>query len=306
MTEENNNIPQEPIYYNSNSTDSFTRLKEKETKAIRKNNIFMLGVAAAVLVGYAALSVAVVSNDNKTNSVSAQESVSQETKNGLEDLTNILADPNIADNQINEQLPTLPMMDTNIENIKLPKGVNKVDGGYVYGDPNASTKVEVWADFQCPYCASFDSDAAEPLSFAEDNNAISNEYYYAAFLSPGSVRAANALGCAADQDKFREFRKFASELQMNQPGEFTDEVLINIGQEIGIKNQTKYKKCVEDGTYNDYVMFSTELMPQRGVGGTPTVFINGENVFQNGISFEEFLSRIGLNVVQENTNSEAE
>jgi len=285
MSENSNNKPTDNIVSGAfASPQNESSFEKKHRASVRKNNIFMLGVAAAVLVGYGALSVVVSSSSSEdpATPVAAPTQVSQEQETS------------------NESLDILSSMDVELPaSIKLPKGVEKADGGYVFGDPNAEIAVEVWADFQCPYCANFDSDAAEPLTFAENNGAIRNEYYYAAFLSPGSLVSANALGCAADQDKFKEFKSFAYNLQTTQPGEFTEDILVNAGKEIGIPDQDAYEVCVSEGTYNDYVLASTDLMPQRGVGGTPTVFVDGENVFQSGISFEDFLTRIGLNVVSE-------
>jgi protein-disulfide isomerase len=102
-------------------------------------------------------------------------------------------------------------------------------------------------------------------------------FHVLSFLGPESVRSANAAFCAADEDQFLDFHDALYTVQ--SPGEgsgfFTTEVLVKIGETIGIKSP-EFKKCVSEGSKADLVQAHYDSMGKFGVQGTPTVFINGK------------------------------
>ena len=90
-----------------------------------------------------------------------------------------------------------------------------------------------------------------------------------------NTRAANAMACAADAGKLREFTRT---LYANQPADLatgmSDDRLIEIAGPVGL-NAPAFARCVRDLSYRDWVANVTAQATQRGVGGAPAVFVNG-------------------------------
>jgi protein-disulfide isomerase len=159
---------------------------------------------------------------------------------------------------------------------RLPAGVTEPAGGVVIGDESAAVTVDLWIDFQCPFCRSFEQDVGPTLQqLAADGDAVL-VYHPLSFLGEESERAANAFGCAADQARAGEYLTVLFE---NQPqegtGGFTTEDLITLGGEAGITG-SEFEGCVEDGTYAGWVANVAASQSEAGIGATPTVFVDGE------------------------------
>jgi protein-disulfide isomerase len=144
------------------------------------------------------------------------------------------------------------------------------------GDANAPVKVEEYSDFQCPYCGIFALDA-EP-SIIEKYVATGKVYVtYVpfSFLGPESVRSAEAAYCAADQNKFWEFKE---KLFLNQGAEnagvFSDARLERFAAESGL-NMNSFRDCFSSGKFAQKVQDDLAGGKERGVQGTPYFFVNG-------------------------------
>jgi protein-disulfide isomerase len=90
-----------------------------------------------------------------------------------------------------------------------------------------------------------------------------------------NTRAANAVACAADAGRLREF---AGALYANLPADPTsgmnDDQLIAVAGPAGL-NAPAFARCVRDLSYRDWVANVTAQAAQRGVGAAPAVFVNG-------------------------------
>ena len=63
-------------------------------------------------------------------------------------------------------------------------------------------------------------------------------------------------------------------------GAWTNEALVAAGESVGIKSK-EYEKCVNNGTYADWVTNVQASAAQSDVNSTPTVFINGKELDRN-------------------------
>jgi protein-disulfide isomerase len=92
-----------------------------------------------------------------------------------------------------------------------------------------------------------------------------------------STRAAAASGCASDGGRFREY---LYALYDNQPPEgsdgLSDEELVQLGLQTGLDEG--FGTCVLDHRYVAWAEYMTALAAQRGVTGTPTVYVDGVSV----------------------------
>lgn len=145
--------------------------------------------------------------------------------------------------------------------------------------------VEVYQDFMCPVCNQFEQQAGTALNQMVADKKIKLVYHPLAFLDRNSTteystRSANAFACAANDD-YGKLQAYFQTLYANQPPEgsagLTDDKLIQLGHSAGISG-TAFDKCVRDGTYKSWVQNVTDKAVNRGVTGTPTVYVDGKQV----------------------------
>lgn len=154
-----------------------------------------------------------------------------------------------------------------------------------YGLPVGSgpVTVEIFSDFMCPACAQFDQMVRPVLADYLADDTITLVYRPIAIMDRAtttnySTRAAAAAGCAADGGAVDEFFEA---LMTGQPSGsetgYSDDEIIEIGTTVGLDPET-FGQCVQDGTYRDWVRQSTNDSSDRGVPGTPTVFVDGDRL----------------------------
>lgn len=157
----------------------------------------------------------------------------------------------------------------------VPAGVTAPDGGAPVGDPGAPVVMDEWIDFSCPACAAFEASLGETISELVDAGELQVVYHPLSFINQGSVRAANAFGCAIEQDKTAEFYSAVFAAQGPESQSITNDQLIDIGAQIGLDND-EFEQCVTSGAFDGWVENVAASGPANGVTGTPTIFLNGE------------------------------
>jgi protein-disulfide isomerase len=187
--------------------------------------------------------------------------------------------------------PALP------EGTSVPAGVDAT-GAVLIGDANATQVVEVYVDYQCPYCQKWEKEIGTALvkrALVPDSGLLVKQYNLA-FLGeqsptldpPGaSARAASAAACVLEGEGMTTFAAFNTAVfESADPAEpasqFSIETLSTIASELGAGRSTL--ACIESNRHVPFVATSTQAGFGRGVGGTPTVLINGrtlENPFQD-------------------------
>lgn len=90
-----------------------------------------------------------------------------------------------------------------------------------------------------------------------------------------SSRAAAASAAAADAGRFHEYARLLFEHQPPEgsPG-LSDDQLIELGNEIGMVT-SGFAEAVQQGTYLPWPSYVTERATEKGVAGTPSVFVDG-------------------------------
>lgn len=162
--------------------------------------------------------------------------------------------------------------------------------GQTLGDPNAKVSIEVFEDFQCPACQGF-SESIEPLIIqylVETGKAKYTFRNYPFIDGAGagnggeSDQAANAAMCASEQGKFWEMKGiiYANWNGENQGG-LSNRRLEAMAEKIGL-DMSSFNKCFETNTYQDEIQADFDYGQQLGVSGTPTVFVNGVRVGDEG------------------------
>lgn len=142
------------------------------------------------------------------------------------------------------------------------------------GDPNAAVVVQEFADLQCPACRAAYSQVAEPL-IAKYGNNIRFEFNHFPLRSIHrfALDAAEMSECAADQGKFWEFVDMAFENQ----DDLSHEALLEWSEAIGMDTDLA-ERCWKSHSKRDVVLNDYKEGREMGVAGTPTFFVNGEQV----------------------------
>ena len=100
-------------------------------------------------------------------------------------------------------------------------------------------------------------------------------YWPLQFVNPSaSPRLANAFAAAAANGKALGF---ADQLYGDFTKSWTTDQLIELGQQLGV-GDAKYQQAVKDNTYAGWLDSVGKAADDRGVTGTPTVYLNGKQL----------------------------
>ncbi|MEU2332270.1 thioredoxin domain-containing protein [Streptomyces sp. NPDC006654] len=156
------------------------------------------------------------------------------------------------------------------------------------GKDGAKATLTVWEDFRCPACRAFETAYRPTLHELVDSGKLRIEYHLATLIDgnlggSGSRQAANAAACAQDAGKFRDFHDVLYE---NQPEE-TDDAFADSAKLIALAGKVKgldtpaFRTCVDNGTHTAWVVKSNQAFQAGRFSGTPTVLLDGKNIYQD-------------------------
>jgi len=155
--------------------------------------------------------------------------------------------------------------------------INPAAGSGLTLNPGAPVTIDLWEDPQCPVCRIFETSIGAYIDTQVRTKNATVVYHVLSFLGPESVRAANAMMCAADEGHYLDFHQAIYTVQpaLENSGFFSNENLIKIGDYIGLTSKT-FTDCITQGSKLEIVKAHEDSMPTYKVSGTPTVFINGK------------------------------
>ncbi|MEY4168978.1 MAG: hypothetical protein RLZ94_51 [Actinomycetota bacterium] len=239
--------------------------------------VIILGVWS--VVGIVALSAQVSSLEQKLDSLSARLSSERTSSGGS-------TTPAPAPATSAQAVPA-PASGT----MTVPSGADKA-GAIVVGDPDAAKVVEVYVDYQCPYCQRWEIEIGAALMerAMQPGSGLVVRQYNMAFLGeanrslnpPGaSARAANAAACVLDADGVDAFVAFNTAIFAAPGGtdpatRFDESSLAGLASGVGASGETL--ACIEEMRFMPFVSATTQAAFARGVTGTPTVLINGKQL----------------------------
>ena len=154
--------------------------------------------------------------------------------------------------------------------------------GYTLGSDSAPVKVVEYVDYECPVCANF---ATVQFPTIKDQLIRTGKVQWRLRDYPlpptthlWSHLAANAVACASEQGKAWEmvdavFNHHDWALKRSNPtGVFHD-----LAKSIGVSTDS-YDACVSSDRYAGRIQASSNEGYALGVGGTPTIYVNGREV----------------------------
>jgi len=152
------------------------------------------------------------------------------------------------------------------------------DGGVLVGDPEASRRLLLFEDPQCPYCRQFEELNGGFITAAAVAGEMGVEYRMRCFLGPESVRADNALALAAEVGRFDDLRKLLFAAQPPEgTGGFTTEDLLRLGAGSGLSDSA-FVSGVSEARYAKWVMRQEATYQAQDPQGTPAAWINGQPI----------------------------
>lgn len=147
------------------------------------------------------------------------------------------------------------------------------------GSATAQVVVEEYADFQCPACRRFFDTTARQL---EDEYVSTGKvkfvFRHYAFLGQESRWAAEAAECASEQGRFWDYyAKLFTEQGGENVGVFSKPNLQRFAGELSL-DTARFNQCLTSGKYTASVFEDINQAASKGVRGTPTLFVNGQQV----------------------------
>jgi protein-disulfide isomerase len=160
----------------------------------------------------------------------------------------------------------------------VPRGATADKTGIAVG--TGPVDIDAYIDFQCPFCKQFELASADAIDLLLDRQMIRFIRHPMNFLDTASTthystRAAAAAAAASDAGRFHAYAHALFEYQPPEGGPgLTDDQLIALGQTIGITDPS-FAGEIREGRYLPWPSFVTERALARGIGGTPSVFVQG-------------------------------
>lgn len=150
------------------------------------------------------------------------------------------------------------------------------------GNANAPITIVEFSDYQCPFCRRAFEDAEKKVIENYVNTGKARIIFKDFPLSfhPDAPAAANAARCAGEQSKYWEMH---DKIFVGQGAAELGTVRINAtaystyAKELKL-DEAKFKTCVDSNKYAADVQSDTAQGIAAGVSGTPTFFINNQQI----------------------------
>lgn len=160
----------------------------------------------------------------------------------------------------------------------------------VVGTSDAEKTLELYEDPRCPICAAFEQSVGETIEKDVEDGKYKVRFIGASFLDrnlggDGSKNALSALGAALDvsPEAFLAYKGalYSAEHHPQETDDkFADDAyLIKVANSVdALKNNEKFRKDVEDGTFDRWALELSDTFDDSDVQGTPTLRMDGKKV----------------------------
>jgi protein-disulfide isomerase len=148
------------------------------------------------------------------------------------------------------------------------------------GAADAPVTLEIYSDFQCPYCGQFAREYLPRVVTDYVNPGVVRLVAHDIDIvgrgaSSESARAAAGAYCSGVQGKYWQYHDI---LMWNQAGEnlgaFSDDRLTAMAERLSL-DLTAWKACYNDSSHRQAVVDETAAATAAGVDSTPTLVLNG-------------------------------
>ena len=155
--------------------------------------------------------------------------------------------------------------------------------GITVGKAGAKVNIDLYLDFRCPHCAEFEEASGSTVDKLVQDGTATLTYWPLQFVNPdASPRLANAFAAAAANGKALSF---ADEMYGDFSKSWTTDQLIELGKQLDVGDE-KFQQALQDNTYAGWLESVGKAADERGVTGTPTVYVNGKQLPADQLSSE--------------------
>jgi len=183
--------------------------------------------------------------------------------------------------------------------IRITPVVYPMENGKSVGNSNAKVNIQIYEDFQCPYCKLFTENDEKQL--LESKYITSGEVYYEfmqfpildATASKESQQSANASMCALEQGQFWPYHDmlYANQGTVENGGAFTNKRLQAFAEALGL-NMSEFNQCFSTDKYSAEIKADYEMGRSLGINSTPTIVLNGKILGPGYIPYEQLTAAI--------------
>ncbi len=156
------------------------------------------------------------------------------------------------------------------------------------GRPDAPSTMVVYEDFRCPACKAFETAYRSTVHELTEAGSLKAEYHLVTLIDgnlggSGSLRAANAAACSQDAGKFAEYHDVLFDAQPEETDDALadNKKLIELADKVPDLDTAAFRSCVNEGTHDSWVRESDKAFREGGFSGTPTVLLNGKNIYED-------------------------
>ena len=162
-------------------------------------------------------------------------------------------------------------------------GPGQAGKGVTVGRAGAKAHIDLYLDFRCPHCAEFEEATGATVDKLVQDGTATLTYWPLGFVNPdASPRLANAFAAAAANGKALSF---ADEMYGDFSKSWTTDQLMELGKQLGI-GDAKFQQAVQDNTYAGWLDTVSKASDDRGVTGTPTVYVNDKQLDADQLTAE--------------------
>ena len=152
--------------------------------------------------------------------------------------------------------------------------------GFTLGDPEAPVEVIAFSNYSCSFCKIYSETIEKDLiSGYVDPGEIYYRYVNLANSDEDSANAAEASYCAAEQNKFFEYKSYLYTYAMAGDG-FSLENLTKYARLANLDTEN-FGKCMSENQYAEAYIQDRSYAQSAGIRATPTFLVNGQLVNAN-------------------------
>lgn len=152
--------------------------------------------------------------------------------------------------------------------------------GFMVGNPDTSIKVIAFSNYTCGACKRFSETVEDEfISNYAETGQILYHYVNLANNDTSSLNAAEASYCAAEQNKFFEFKTYLYTYASASDG-FSVENLIKLANSAGL-DTIEFEKCMMEDKYADAYLLDRDYAQKSGIRATPSFLVNDRLVYAN-------------------------
>jgi protein-disulfide isomerase/copper chaperone CopZ len=182
----------------------------------------------------------------------------------------------------NNPKPQAPSPSPEVQAVDQVQDFNITKNDHVRGNFDAPITLVEYSDFECPYCEKHFPTLNKILNDYKGQVRLVYKHFPLSFHK-NSEKAAEASECASEQGKFWEYH---DKLFENQSNGYSVTSFKQWASDLNL-NTSQFNDCLDSGKYASKVQADLADGQNRGVGGTPATFVNGQLV-SGAVPYESF------------------